>query len=78
MARTAICRLTGLTGSQPWLRGTVLCRCVQLEDIDVVTKSEHTKGGRAITPNGQRDLDLIAGRIERAAEEEEEEEPLEE
>ena len=51
---------------------------LQLEDIDVVTKSEHTKGGRAITPNGQRDLDLIAGRIERAAEEEEEEEPLEE
>jgi ribosomal protein S19E (S16A) len=47
---------------------------VQLEDIDVVVKSEHTKGGRAITPNGQRDLDLIAARIERVEEDEEAEE----
>ena len=51
--------------------------CVQLEDVDVVAKSTHVKGGRTITPNGQRDLDLIAGRIERAAEEEEEDEGLE-
>ena len=43
----------------------------QLEDIDVVTKVEDTKGGRVITPNGQRDLDLIAGRIERPEPEEE-------
>ena len=30
-----------------------------------MSKSTATKGGRAITPNGQRDLDLIAARIER-------------
>lgn len=34
-----------------------------LQEIDVVAKSESTKGGRKITSNGQRDLDLIAGRI---------------
>ena len=34
-----------------------------LQEIDVVAKSEATKGGRKITSNGQRDLDLIAGRI---------------
>ncbi|KAK9835169.1 hypothetical protein WJX81_002844 [Elliptochloris bilobata] len=50
----------------------------QLEEIDVVTKSTATKGGRKITANGQRDLDLIAGRIvpkggaEEAEEEDEE------
>jgi ribosomal protein S19E (S16A) len=49
-------------------------RGAQLEDVDVVAKSTHVKGGRTITPNGQRDLDLIAGRIERPAEEEEEDE----
>jgi len=29
----------------------------------VVAKSTATRGGRKITSNGQRDLDLIAGRI---------------
>ena len=42
----------------------------QLEDVDVVSKSTATKGGRAITPNGQRDLDLIAARIERSSRDE--------
>mmetsp|Transcript_8660 Transcript_8660/g.28451 ORF Transcript_8660/g.28451 Transcript_8660/m.28451 type:complete len:94 (-) Transcript_8660:95-376(-) len=36
----------------------------QLEDIGIVEKSENAKGGRRITPQGQRDLDLIAGRVE--------------
>ena len=47
-----------------------------LQEIDVVAKSESTKGGRKITSNGQRDLDLIAGRIvpKGGAEEPEEEE----
>ncbi len=54
------------------------CAALQLEDIDVVAKSTHVKGGRTITPNGQRDLDLIAARIRIAdAEEEEEEEAIE-
>ena len=38
---------------------------VQLEEIDVVSTSTQSKGGRLITANGQRDLDLIAARIER-------------
>ncbi|CEF99682.1 Ribosomal protein S19e [Ostreococcus tauri] len=33
----------------------------QLESIGVVEKD--TKGGRRITPSGQRDLDRIAGRV---------------
>ena len=42
----------------------------------MVTKSEAVKGGRKITSNGRRDLDLIAGRIvlKGAAEEPEDEE----
>jgi hypothetical protein len=45
------------------------------QEIDVVAKSTATRGGRKITSNGQRDLDLIAGRItpKGAAEEVEEE-----
>lgn len=50
---------------------------MQLEDIDVVTTSPASKG-RTITPNGQRDLDLIAGRIQATVEEEEEEDVEEE
>lgn len=54
-----------------------MCVLLQLGDIDVVTTSATTKG-RTITPNGQRDLDLIAGRIQHTAEDEEEIEEEEE
>lgn len=37
----------------------------QLEAINLVEKGETRKGGRRITPQGQRDLDLIAARIPR-------------
>merc|ERR1712039_466910 len=37
---------------------------LQLEELQLVEKSTTLKGGRRITPQGQRDLDLIAGRIE--------------
>lgn len=37
----------------------------QLENIGLVEKGETKKGGRRITPQGQRDLDLIAARIEK-------------
>ena len=33
------------------------------ESLDLVEKSSHVKGGRRITGQGQRDMDLIAGRI---------------
>lgn len=48
---------------------------LSVQEIDVVAKSTATKGGRKITANGQRDLDLIAGRIvpKGSAEEAEEE-----
>lgn len=36
----------------------------QMEEIGIVEKSESIKGGRRITPQGQRDLDLIAGTVE--------------
>ncbi|CAL8467951.1 g7489 [Coccomyxa elongata] len=58
-------------------RGLIRHILKQLEDIDVVTTSPASKG-RTITPNGQRDLDLIAGRIQATVEEEEEEEVEEE
>ncbi|CAK0765036.1 hypothetical protein CVIRNUC_003218 [Coccomyxa viridis] len=51
-------------------RGLIRHMLKQLEDVDVVAKSTATKGGRAITPNGQRDLDLIAARIERSSRDE--------
>jgi small subunit ribosomal protein S19e len=35
----------------------------QLEEIGLVEKSTDAKGGRRISPNGQRDMDLIAGRV---------------
>ena len=48
----------------------LLCSNLQLEEIDVVSTSQQTKGGRLITANGQRDLDLIAARIERSTRDE--------
>ena len=36
----------------------------QLETIGLVEKSTNAKGGRRISAQGQRDLDLIAGRVE--------------
>eukprot|EP00884_Botryococcus_braunii_P000378 jgi/Botrbrau1/10340/Bobra.0321s0015.1 len=36
----------------------------QLEAVNLVEKGTSRKGGRRITPQGQRDLDLIAARIE--------------
>lgn len=36
----------------------------QLESIGVVEKSEGVRGGRNITAEGQRDLDLIANALE--------------
>lgn len=39
----------------------------QLESIGLVKKSTTAKGGRRITAQGQRDLDLIAGRVEATA-----------
>lgn len=58
--------------SRPWasLSGITLCLNLQLEEIDVVSTSQQTKGGRLITANGQRDLDLIAARIERSTRDE--------
>lgn len=35
----------------------------QLESLDLVEKSTQSKGGRKISAQGQRDMDLIAGRI---------------
>ena len=52
------------SGASIWFRSWLLNRMhALLQEIDVVAKSESTKGGRKITSNGQRDLDLIAGRI---------------
>lgn len=34
-----------------------------LEEIGVVEKSSTVKGGRRLTAAGQRDMDLIAGRV---------------
>ena len=50
---------------------------IQLETEGLVEKYEGKKGGRKITSTGQRDLDLIAGRIQAAEEPEEEEEDAE-
>lgn len=50
----------------------------QLEVVDVVEKSTTLKGGRRITPHGQRDLDLIAAGIAGIVEEDEDEEEAEE
>ncbi|KAL3162893.1 40S ribosomal protein S19 [Trebouxia sp. C0010 RCD-2024] len=50
---------------------------IQLESEGLVEKYEGKKGGRKITSTGQRDLDLIAGRIQAAEEPEEEEEDAE-
>lgn len=50
---------------------------IQLESEGLVEKYEGKKGGRKITSTGQRDLDLIAGRIQAAEEPEEEEEGAE-
>ncbi len=41
---------------------------IQLEAIGIVEKAPGVKGGRRITAQGQRDLDLIAGRCERTVE----------
>ncbi len=41
---------------------------IQLEAIGIVEKAPGVKGGRRITAQGQRDLDLIAGRCEREVE----------
>lgn len=41
---------------------------LQLEAIGIVEKAPGVKGGRRITAQGQRDLDLIAGRCERSVE----------
>ncbi|KAK9795913.1 hypothetical protein WJX73_010849 [Symbiochloris irregularis] len=48
----------------------------QLESLDLVEKSTQTKGGRKVSPQGQRDMDLIAGRLQKsgAADDEEDEE----
>lgn len=35
----------------------------QLEKIGLVEKSTSMKGGRKLTPSGQRDMDLVAGSI---------------
>ena len=50
---------------------------IQLESEGLVEKYEGKKGGRKITSTGQRDLDLIAGRIQAAEEPEEEEDDAE-
>ena len=50
---------------------------IQLENEGLVEKYEGKKGGRKITSQGQRDLDLIAGRIQATEEPEEEEEDAE-
>ncbi|KAA6429299.1 MAG: 40S ribosomal S19 [Trebouxia sp. A1-2] len=50
---------------------------IQLETEGLVEKYEGKKGGRKITSTGQRDLDLIAGRIQADEEPEEEEEDAE-
>ena len=47
---------------------------IALESEGLVEKYEGKKGGRKITATGQRDLDLIAGRIQAAEEPEEEDE----
>ena len=43
------------------------------ESLDLVEKSTQSKGGRKVSSHGQRDMDLIAGRIGKAGAEEEEE-----
>jgi hypothetical protein len=35
--------------------------CKALEDVGILQKSTHVKGGRRLTPSGRRDMDLIAG-----------------
>jgi len=48
--------------------GGLIRHCLkQLETLGLVEKSSGAKGGRAITPAGQRDMDLIAGRIPKRA-----------
>ena len=44
------------------------------EEMDLVEKSSHRKGGRKITSQGQRDMDVIAGRCKPSSEQEDEEE----
>ena len=36
----------------------------QLEKIGFVEKSTEMKGGRKLTPSGQRDMDLVAGSVQ--------------
>ena len=50
---------------------------IQLENEGLVEKYEGKKGGRKITGTGQRDLDLIAGRINTKEDEVEDEEDAE-
>ena len=50
---------------------------IQLESEGLVEKYEGKKGGRKITGQGQRDLDLIAGRINTMEDEVEDEEDAE-
>ena len=50
---------------------------IQLESEGLVEKYEGKKGGRKITGQGQRDLDLIAGRINTKEDEVEDEEDAE-
>lgn len=45
-------------------RGIIRHILQQLESVGFVEKSENLKGGRRITPAGQKDMDLIAGRVE--------------
>lgn len=35
----------------------------QLEALDLVAKSSNPKGGRRVTPQGQREMDLVASGI---------------
>ena len=48
------------------------------EELDLVEKSTQRKGGRKITSQGQRDMDVIAGRCKPSSEQEDEEEEDEE
>lgn len=50
---------------------------IQLESEGLIEKYEGKKGGRKITGQGQRDLDLIAGRINTKEDEVEDEEDAE-
>ena len=47
---------------------------MSIESLDLVEKSTHVKGGRRVTGQGQRDMDLIAGRIQKPEDAEEDEE----